>query len=88
MPFRKGQSKPRRSGRRKGTPNAVTRDLREMVRAALEGAGGQKYLERQADENPTAFLGLLAKCMPKDVSVSSPEPITIRWAGEMPKRDA
>ena len=55
-----------------------------MIRAGLEGVGGQAYLERQANENPTAFLTLLARTLPKDVSVGSPEPITICWSGERP----
>lgn len=88
MPFRKGKTRPPSSGRRKGTPNAITRDLREIVRAALEGVGGQAYLQRQAEENPTAFLTLVGKCLPKDVSIDGPTLMTVRWAGEMPKRGA
>jgi hypothetical protein len=34
------------------------------VLAALAAKGGQKYLEKQADENPTAFLTLLGKVLP------------------------
>jgi hypothetical protein len=86
MPFRKGEPRPPTAGRRKGTPNAINRGLREMIRAALEGAGGQAYLQRQAEENPNGFLTLLAKCLPKDLNVASQEPITIRWSGEMRER--
>lgn len=58
------------SGRKKGTPNKVTGDLRSMVLGALADAGGQKYLAKQAEENPTAFLALLGKCLPKDITNS------------------
>ena len=68
-------SKPgeRRGGRRKGTPNKLSRDLRELVEGALRDAGGQAYLVRQAQENPVAFLGLLKGLLPRqiDAEVSS-----------------
>ena len=56
-------------GRRKGTPNRVTCEVREMVTEALEQAGGVAYLARQAEENPRAFLTLVGKLMPPAVSV-------------------
>jgi hypothetical protein len=56
-------------GRAKGTPNKVTGDLRSMVEGALSDVGGRQYLAEQARENPTAFIGLLGKCMPRDVNV-------------------
>lgn len=57
-------------GRSKGTPNKVTGDLRSMVLGALEDAGGRKYLAKQAEENPNAFLALLGRCLPKDITNS------------------
>lgn len=66
-------SKPgeRRGGRKKGTPNKVTADLREMVFGALERVGGIDYLARQAEENPSAFIPLLGKAMPKELTTGS-----------------
>lgn len=57
------------SGRKKGTPNKVTRELREMILGALEDAGGQEYLREQARENPIGFMGLLGKTLPKDINL-------------------
>jgi hypothetical protein len=57
-------------GRQKGTPNKVTGDLRSMVLGALADAGGQKYLAKQAEEQPAAFLRLLGQCLPKDITNS------------------
>jgi len=75
--------RPKSGGRKKGTPNVVTSQLRDLILGALGARGGQAYLERQAEENPTAFLSLVAKCLPKDVRVEAPHaPIVIRWAGE------
>jgi len=51
-------------GSRKGRPNKVTASLKEMILGALQAKGGQRYLERCADENPTAFLTLLGRVLP------------------------
>lgn len=59
-------------GRKKGELNKHTRCVREMVLAALDGVGGQKYLQEQAKANPNAFLSLVAKTMPTKV-VGDPE---------------
>ena len=62
----KGQAKT--GGRRKGTPNKLNADVKAMILAALAAKGGQKYLEKQADENPTAFLTLVGKIIPLQVT--------------------
>jgi hypothetical protein len=77
-----GARKPKTGGRKKGAPNLLTAQLRDMILSALSARGGQAYLERQAEENPTAFLSLVAKCLPRDMRVESPESIVIRWKGE------
>jgi len=57
-------------GRTKGSPNKNTKALREMMLGALDDAGGQEYLAQQAIENPTAFMTLLGKVLPKSVDLS------------------
>ena len=54
-------------GRPKGSPNKVTADLKSMILGALEGVGGQSYLETQANKSPTAFLALIGKVLPTEV---------------------
>jgi hypothetical protein len=54
-------------GRKKGTPNKLTGDLKAMIMTAVERAGGVDYLERMAVENSSAFLALLGKVLPKDI---------------------
>jgi hypothetical protein len=51
-------------GRPKGVPNKANAALKDMILGALDNKGGVKYLERQADENPTAFLSLIGKVLP------------------------
>lgn len=64
MPFKKGV---KIAGRAKGTPNKITADIKDMIRGALDEAGGQKYLVAQAQTNPAAFLALVAKIVPKEI---------------------
>ena len=65
----KGHLKSLPIGRKPGSPNKITRELREMILHALDKAGGVAYLVEQAHINSTAFLALLAKTMPRDVHV-------------------
>lgn len=58
-------------GSRKGIPNKATADIKAMILGALDAqqGGGKAYLQRQAIENPVAFMGLVGKLLPKDVIV-------------------
>lgn len=68
-------------GRLKGTPNKVTGELRQMVLNALDKAGGEDYLLKQSEENPTAFMTLLGKVLPTQLSTDPDQPLafTFRW---------
>ena len=55
-------------GRGKGNTNKINKELKDLIRGALDDAGGQKYLTRQANENPVAFMTLLGKIVPKDIN--------------------
>lgn len=61
---------PKTGGRAKGTPNKISGDLRSMILGALQGVGGTEYLQAQATENPAAFLSLLGKTVPKELSAT------------------
>lgn len=56
-------------GRKKGVPNKVNTEIKDMIAGALSEAGGQKYLVRQARKNPNAFLGLVGRILPRDITV-------------------
>jgi hypothetical protein len=63
-------SKPgeRRGGRGKGTPNQLSGDVKAMILAALDAVGGTEYLMRQAELNPVAFMSLLGKLLPTQLT--------------------
>lgn len=64
-------------GRPKGKPNKLTRDVKEMVLTALNDAGGAEYLRRQADKNPGAFLVLVGKLLPKQLTGEDGRPLSL-----------
>jgi len=57
-------------GRPKGVPNKATKALKEMILGALDDAGGQDYLTKQASENPAAFMTLIGKVLPTQVDAT------------------
>lgn len=56
------------AGRPKGSVDKSNKIIREMVAAALAGAGGVKYLQAVAKSHPPAFLALVGKTMPLQVT--------------------
>lgn len=54
-------------GRKKGTANKVTKELKDMILGALDKSGGESYLMRQAEENPTAFMSLVGRVLPTTI---------------------
>lgn len=61
-------------GRVKGTPNANTTLLKDMILASLSGAGGQAYLIEQATKNPAAYLTLVGKVLPLQINDKAKDP--------------
>ena len=57
-------------GRPKGLQNSLTKDLKQMIEAALDQVGGKDYLVEQAGANPKAFLSLVGRLLPKDITVT------------------
>lgn len=75
VPASAGKSPNLKGGSRKGRPNKITAELKDMIRQALDEAGGVAYLTRQADENPAAFMSLVGKTLPKEVTGKDGGPI-------------
>lgn len=57
-------------GSRKGKPNKITKALKDQILGALEAAGGQKYLQNQAETNANAFLSLIGKVLPSEINAT------------------
>lgn len=70
--FRKGDGRPRKP---KGTPNKVTGELKTMILQALSDAGGVDYLKARAVDTPNAFLALVGRVLPLQVSNDPDAPI-------------
>lgn len=68
-------------GRRRGTPNRATAALKDMILQALDEAGGVDYLKKQADLTPTAFLSLIGKVLPTQVTgeEGGPVQLVVSW---------
>jgi hypothetical protein len=75
------------AGRPKGAPNKLTADLKAMILGALEAAGGQAYLARQAVESPGAFMALIGKVLPLQVSGEGGGKIIVQVVTGVPTAD-
>lgn len=51
-------------GRKKGTPNKISRDVKEAILDAFEELGGVDYLVWLGKVEPTSFATLLGKILP------------------------
>lgn len=82
MPNPQNIEKQKGRGRPKGAQSKITRDVKEMILAALDGAGGAEYLQQQALANPSAFMQLIGKVLPMTIKGPGNEgehKITISW---------
>ena len=76
-------------GRPAGVPNLITRALKDMIRGALERAGGEEWLFEQAKINPAAFMTLIGKILPSEMQVSGKDgerlTVDVHFLGNMYK---
>ncbi len=76
-------------GRPKGVPNKATQSIREMIELALSDNGGWRYLSAQAKAQPVAFMGLIARVLPLQVTGSGGGPVAVEFTwGDAPVIDA
>ena len=59
-------------GRRAGTPNKITGEVRAAILDAFVRAGGSSYLVRVANEHPAVFCALLGKILPMEPAADGP----------------
>jgi len=79
MPFVKGQTRPAGSGRKPGSRNLTSQKLKELVFKALEQqeGGAIGYLKTQAVQEPRAFMALIGKLLPTQITGEDGEPVRI-----------
>ena len=72
-----GRKPPAVRGNRKGVPNKNTSAIKDMILAALDGVGGVGYLMDCArdDKSRAAFLGLVGKVLPLQVTGDGGGPV-------------
>ena len=64
-PFQKGH--PRLGGRKKGTPNKITTDVRQAIINAVNSAGGERWLLSLAQKDRRAMAQLFGRCITQRV---------------------
>jgi hypothetical protein len=69
-----------------GTPNKFNADVKAMILTALNNAGGAEYLTKRAEDCPTAFLALVGRVLPMQVTGANGSAIAVdfRWADATP----
>lgn len=56
---------------------AINQSLQTMIMGALQEVGGQRYLVKQAERYPVAFMALIAKMMPLEARNGGGETLKI-----------
>jgi hypothetical protein len=89
MPARNGTRPPAAGkGRPRGAKNKLSSDVKAMILGALNNVGGIEYLARQAEKNPAAFMALLGKVLPMQVSGDGGGPIILYTGVSRDREDA
>lgn len=78
------------SGRPKGRVSKETADIKVMVIEALHAVGGIDYLAARAIDTPAAFMALVGRILPMQVTGENGGPLAIdfRWLDAPPTIDA
>ena len=73
-------------GKPKGAVNKQGALIRDMIAKALDQAGGVEYLARTAETHPAAFLALVGKVMPVQLTGEDGGPLShsleVRFIGK------
>ncbi len=70
------------AGRKAGSPNVLTTEMKQLVLQALNEAGGVAYLVAQAHDRPELFFQLLGKAMPAESKVEAKAEVSGRMVVE------
>jgi len=75
--FEKGREKT--GGRAKGTPNVITREIKDALMTAVERVGPEDYFEGLADSHPELFVRLVSKLIPQEQIVEVRSENVVRY---------
>ena len=64
-------------GRQPGSQNKLNADLKGMILGALSDAGGRDYLTQRAIDTPAAFMTLVGKVLPLQVTGEGGGPVWV-----------
>jgi hypothetical protein len=84
MAFKKGQSG-NPAGRKKGTPNKITKDIKSCYMEVFDALGGAEGLLKWAKQNPDVFYGQMAKMLPKGVEIKTENELVINITTQIPE---
>lgn len=71
--------KQKTGGRKAGTPNKTTVEVKEALELVFEKIGGVEKLAEWAGRNREEFYKLWAKLLPKDINAKVSSRLTISW---------
>ena len=77
--FVKGEKRPGQ-GRPKGMLNKNNQQIRDIIVQTLDNLGGAAYLEEVARSHPPAFMALIGKTMPLQVTGDPNNPVKLEFS--------
>lgn len=77
--------RPRQGGRKKGTPNKITAQVKDAILEAFTIVGGEDYLVKVAKNDPRTFCTLLGKILPMQVEGDTQGSITYQIITGVPR---
>jgi hypothetical protein len=75
------------AGRPKGAVSQETADIKAMVVGALQSVGGEQYLAERARDQPVAFMNLVGRVLPHQISGDGTGAVTIQLITGVPDLD-
>ncbi len=78
----KGDGKGRQGGRKKGTPNKITKEVREMIQMFVEAKWDDFILAYDAIEKPSDKCYIMTSLLP----FIAPKMASVEYKGEVPAK--
>ena len=66
---------PKFGGRKKGTPNKISAEVKKAIEKAFDELGGSNYLKTVGENDPRTFCTLLGKLVPTTLAGDADNPL-------------